>query len=165
MGWQTFHWSNSNKMATSRQYGKVNDNDDYDGADVGVDGVGDHENTSAKIYLKQICMYIDRHAYIKKGIPVLLMEGGSHDTCPTISEGTCLNVAAASDNGIPRRTLGYRYNRRALEDTKIGAPCKLSHQSHDNLSINISYMAQKAFPITVNQSMMHAWAIDKSRRT
>lgn len=71
---------------------------------------------------------------------------------------------AAKFYKVPRKTLTDRISKNIKDDCKAGgAGTYLSEEHEQSLCSYIEYMAHRGFPLTVNQVMMYAWVIDKTK--
>ena len=71
-------------------------------------------------------------------------------------------AAAARLHNVPRKTLSDRLRSRVSEDcTGAGRPSILLDEEEKSLCNYIEYMANRGFPLTINQIKMYAWCIDK----
>ena len=68
---------------------------------------------------------------------------------------------AAIDFNVPRKTLTDRLHKKVADSCKLGKPRALSDEHEKSLCGYIEYMAQRGFPLTVNQIIMYAWCMDK----
>ena len=71
---------------------------------------------------------------------------------------------AAAENNVPRKTLSDRIHKRLKggDNCTMGRSTILSYSQEKDLCSYIEYMAQRGFPLTVNQIIMFAWCIDRS---
>ena len=71
---------------------------------------------------------------------------------------------AARENNVPRKTLSDRLRNKLKggDNCTMGKPPILTNEQEENLCSYIAYMAQRGFPLTVNQIIMFAWCIDRS---
>ena len=72
---------------------------------------------------------------------------------------------AARIHGVPRKTLNDRLENKVKDDCRLGKPTHLTMSQEDNLCRYVEYMAQRGFPLSVNQVLMYAWCMDRMSGT